>query len=202
MSRTGAASGFAPEGSVSGLGHVGGAVHPVGDGRPVLLRYRLNQLPQTSVLADGDGEADLRLATDGDHGVGVEAAVGPHRELSCGPSMAHPSHGLPQEVGGAPSGVGAALAQPRHQHVAGSSGHGQQRVIAPLASVAMVSRPLLGEPVGLADGGVQVDGQRPVAGSGTGGPCPCQQLPAHPGPTGGHGPTGSCAGTSPGWRAL
>ena len=94
--------------------------------------------------------------------------------------MAHPSHGLPQEVGGAPSGVGAALAQPGHQHVAGSGGHGQQRVIASLASVAMVSRPLLGQPVGLADGGVQVDGQRPVAGSGTGGPGPGQQLPAHP----------------------
>ena len=51
------------------------------------------------------------------------------RELPLGPSMAHPSHRLPQEVGGAPSGVGAALAQPGHQHVAGSGGHGQQRVI-------------------------------------------------------------------------
>ena len=101
------------------------------------------------MLADGDGEADLRLATDGDHGVGVEAAVGPHRELPLGPSMAHPSHGLPQEVGGAPGGVGAALAQPGHQHVAGAGGHGQQRVIASLASVAMVSRPLLGQPVAI-----------------------------------------------------
>ena len=65
------------------------------------------------------------------------------------PSMAHPSHGLPQEVGGATSGVGAALAQPGHQHVAGAGGHGQQRVIASLASVAMVSRPLLGQPVAI-----------------------------------------------------
>ena len=101
--------------------------------------------------------------------MGVEAAVGPHRELPLGPGMAHPPHGLPREVGGAPSGVGAAPPQPGHQHVAGSGGHGQQRVIASLASVAMVSRPLLGQPVGLADGGVQVDGQRPVAGSGAGG---------------------------------
>ena len=145
-----------------------------------LLGYGFNEIAQVGTLADGDGEADLRLATDGDHGVGVEAAVGPHRELPLGPSMAHPPHGLPQEVGGAPSGVGAALAQPRHQHVAGSGGHGQQRVIASLASVAMVSRPLLGQPVGLADGGVQVDGQRPVAGSGAGGPGPGQQFPAHP----------------------
>ena len=174
--------------AVGGLRHIGGAVHPVGDRRPVLLGNRLDEVPQAFVLADGDGEADNHPAAGGDHGVGVEAAVGPHRELPLGPSMAHPPHGLPQEVGGAPSGVGAALAQPRHQHVAGSGGHGQQRVIAPLASVApvsstgqaMVSRPLLGPPVGLADGGVQVDGQRPVAGSGTGGPSPGQQFPAHP----------------------
>ena len=135
--------------SAGGLGHIGAKVKIQGDGRPVLLGNGLDEIAQAGTLADGDGEADLRLATDGDHGVGVEAAVGPHRELPLGPSMAHPSHGLPQEVGGAPSGVGAALAQPRHQHVAGSSGHGQQRVIASLASVGMVSRPLLGQPVAI-----------------------------------------------------
>ena len=52
--------------------------------------------------------------------MGVAAAVSPHGELSPGPAVAHPSHRLTQEVGGAPSGVGAALAQPRHQHVAGA----------------------------------------------------------------------------------
>ena len=83
-------------------------------------------------------------------------------------------------MSGAPNRVGAALAQPSHQHVAGSGGNGQQRVIAPLAGVAVVARPLLGQTVGLADGGVQVDGQRPVAGSGTGSPGPGQQLPADP----------------------
>ena len=92
--------------------------------------------------------------------MGVEAAVGPHRELSPGSGVAHPPHGLPQEV---------SLSQPGHQHVAGAGGHGQQRVVAPLAGVAMVSRTLLGQTVGLADGGVQVDGQRPVAGSGAAG---------------------------------
>ena len=106
------------------------------------------------------------FAADGDQGVGVEAAVGPHRELSPGPAVAYPSHRLAQEVGGAPSGVGAALAQPSHQHVAGAGGNGQQRVIASLAGVAVIARPLLGQTVCLADGGVQVDGQRPVAGSG------------------------------------
>ena len=86
--------------------------------------------------------------------------------------MAHPSHGLPQKVSGAPGGVGAALPQPGHQHVAGAGGHGEERVIAPLAGVAMVPGPLLGQPVGLADGGIEVDGERRVAGSGTGGPGP------------------------------
>ena len=82
------------------------------------------------MLADGDGEADLCLAADGDHAMGVEPAVGPHRESSTGPGVSHPSHRLTQEVGGAPGGVGPALPQPGHQHVAGASGHGEERVIA------------------------------------------------------------------------
>ena len=94
--------------------------------------------------------------------------------------MSHPPHRFTQEVGGAPNGVGAALAQPGHQHVAGSGGHGQQRVIAPLAGVAMVARPSLGQSVGFADGGIQVYCQRPVTGSRTSGPGPGQQFPAHP----------------------
>ena len=83
-------------------------------------------------------------------------------------------------MGGAPNGVGAALTQPRHQHVAGAGGDGQQRVIAPLAGIAVVARPFLGQTVGLVDGGVQVDGQRRVAGSRPSRPGPGQQLPAHP----------------------
>ena len=145
--------GLTLEGGIGGLGHIGSAVHPVGNGRPVLLRYGLNQLPQAGVLADGDGEADIQLAAGGHHGMGVEAAVGPHRELSPGSGVAHPTHRLPQEVSSAAGGVGASLSQPGHQHVAGAGGHGQQRVVAPLAGVAMVSRTLLGQSVGLADGG-------------------------------------------------
>ena len=109
----------------------------------------------------------------------VEAAVGPHGELSFGPGVAHSTQRLPQEVGGAPSGVGAPFTQSGYQNVAGASGHGEQRVIAPLAGVAVVAGSLLGQAIGLADGGVQVDGQRPVAGSGTGGPGPFQQFAAH-----------------------
>ncbi len=101
------------------------------------------------VLPNGDGETDIQLAADRDDGVGVEAAVGPHCELSRGPGVAHPSHSFTQEVGGAPSGVSAALAQPDHHHVAGAGGDGQQRVIAPLAGVAVVAGPLLGQPVAI-----------------------------------------------------
>ena len=63
--------------------------------------------------------------------------------------MAHPSHRLLQEVSGAPSGVSPACAQPGHQHVAGAGGDGQQRVTTPLAGVAVVARPLLGQPVAI-----------------------------------------------------
>ena len=72
-------------GSVGGLGHIG-TVHPVGNRRAVLFGYRLDEIPQAGALADGDGEADIHPAADGDHGVGIEAAVGPHRELAPGPT--------------------------------------------------------------------------------------------------------------------
>ena len=73
------------ERGVSRLGHIGGAVHPVGNGSPVLLWYRLNQVPQAGALADGDREADIHFPAGGNDSVGVEAAVGPHRELSPAP---------------------------------------------------------------------------------------------------------------------
>ena len=53
-------------------------------------------------------------------------------------------------------------------------------MIAPLAGIAVVACALLGQSVGLADGGVQVNGQGPVAGSRPGLPGPGQQLAAHP----------------------
>ena len=47
------------------------------------------------------------------------------------------------------------------------------------AGVAMVSRTLLVQSIGLADGRIQVDGKRRIAGSCPGLPCACQQLAAH-----------------------
>ena len=108
--------------------------------------------------------------------MGLEAAVGPHRELSPGPAVAHPPHRLTQEVGAATGRVGPAIAQPGHQHLAGAGGNGQQRVIAAGAGIAVVARSLLGQSIGLADARVQVDAQGRVAGSG---PSPGQQLAAH-----------------------
>ena len=118
------------EGGAGGLGHIGGTVHPVRNRRPGIFGYRLDEIVQAFVLADGDGVADIDPAADGDHGVGIEAAVGTHGELPAGPAVANPAHRFTQEVGGAASGVGPALAQPGHQHVAGAGGDGQQRVIA------------------------------------------------------------------------
>ena len=91
-----------------------------GDGRPVRLGYGLADIPQAGVPADGDGEADRHLTTDGEDGVGIEAAVGAHCELSTDTAVAYPAHRFAQEVGGGASGVDPALAQPRHQHVAGA----------------------------------------------------------------------------------
>ena len=187
-------------GSVGGLGHIGGAVHPVGNRRAGIFGYGLDEIMQAFVLAHGDGEADLHPAADGDDGVGVEAAVGPHRELSPGSTVAHPAQRLTQEVGGTAGGVGPALPQPGHQNLTGAGGDGQQRVIAPGAGVAVVAGALLGQAIGLADGGIKINGQRPRPGP---------AAPGSPDPVGAHGPTESCAGRSPepalakaggGWR--
>ena len=94
-----------------------------------------------------------------------------------------------------------ALAQPGHQHLAGAGGNGRQRVIAAGAGIAVVARSLLGQSIGLADGRVQVDGQGRVAGSGPSGPRPGPTTGGSRGRVDGHAPTGSCAGTSPGWMA-
>ena len=78
--------------------------------------------------------------------MGVEPTVGLHRELAPGTGITHPAQRLSQEVGGAPGGDGPALPQPGHQHLSGSGGHGQQRVIAPLAGVAVAGGPALARP--------------------------------------------------------
>ncbi len=158
--------GLTGKGGIDGLGHVGGSLHPVRDGRPILFRYGLDQVAQYGVLADGDGVADLLVMTGGHDTVGVETAVRPYGQWSGGSGVAHSAHRLAQEIGSAPSRVGASLAQPCHQYVARAGGDGQQRVIAPLVRlwrIVVPTRTLLAQPVGLTDRGVQVDGQRIIA---------------------------------------
>ena len=116
-----------------------------------MFGYRLDEIPQAGALADGDGEADIHSAAGGDHGEGIEAAVGPQRELAPGSAVAHAPHHFTQEVGSAAGGDGSALAQVGQQHVAGAGGDGQRRVIAPRTGVAVVVGALLGQSVGLAD---------------------------------------------------
>ena len=177
------------ERGVGGLGHIGGVVHPVRNRRPGIFGYRLDEIVQAGAPADGFGEADIHPAADGDHGVGIEAAVGPHRELAPGSAAAHPPHRFTQEVGSAAGGDGPALAQAGQQHVAGAGGDGRQRVTAPRTGVAVVAGALWGQSAGLADRRIEVDGEWCGAGSGTGLARPGPATRGSPGPVGGHGLT-------------
>ena len=148
------------------------------------------------------GEADIHFPAGGNDSVAIEAAVGPHRELSCSPAVAHPPHRLTEEVGGA---AGRCWARPSRRRDISTSpvqaAMASSWVIPSRAGVAVVARSLLGQSIGLADGGVQVNGQGPVAGSR---PRPATPGPAtrgSPGRVDGRGPTGSCAGRCPGWMA-
>ena len=112
--------------------------------------------------------------------MGVEAAVRTHGEWPSSAGVAHSADGLTQEVGGAAGGVGPALAQRCHQHVARTSSDGEEWVIAPLSGVAVMACALLVQPVGLSDGGIQINGQRLIARTGAEGPGLSQRLTAHP----------------------
>ena len=189
------------ERGVSRLGNIGGAVHPVGNGSPVLLRYRLDQVPQAFVLADGDGEADIHLTTGGDESVGVEAAVGPRRKLPAGPGTAHP---------GSPFHAGSGRRPERcwcGPRAAGTSALRRCRRRWPTAGDSPACR--------YSRGGVPPPW--PVRrsrrwwspGQWSGARRRVPPRPATPGPAtrgspsrvDGRGPTGSCAGRCPGWMA-
>ena len=94
--------------------------------------------------------------------------------------------GLPHGQGTSPWGI-PATREPDGVEVPSGLTAGGQRVIAPLAGVMVVAGPLLVQPKGLAEGGIQVDSQRSVAWSG-------QDLGGSPDPIGACGPNGNCAG--------
>ncbi len=81
-------------------------------------------------------------------------------------------------MGGASDGVGAALAQTGHEHVARAGRHREQGVIAPDVGVAVVEGALLLEPVRLADRRVEVDRERCGTGARTGSPGPGEEVAA------------------------
>jgi hypothetical protein len=110
--------------------------------------------------------------------VGIEAAVRPHGELPAGSRLANPPDRLAQEVGGAPDGVGPALAQTRHQHVARPCGDREEGVVAADAGVAVVEGTFLGEAVRLADRRVEIDREGCISGSGSGRPGPGEEVAA------------------------
>ena len=123
-------------------------------------------------------EADIQPAAHRDHARGRRSRESA-RIVSwpVAPACADPADRLAQEVAGAPAGVGAALAQAGHEHVTRARGDREQRVVAADMGVAVVEGALLLEPVGLADGRVEVDRQGPVAGTRTRRPGPRRAAP-------------------------
>ncbi len=101
-----------------------------------------------------------------DDGPAVEAGVRPQRERAAGAGATHPLDGLGDESRRPPAGAGVAAAQTGVHHLAAAGNGGEQRMVAPHAAVAELAA-LLGQPVGLADRGVDVDGHGVPAGPNT-----------------------------------
>ena len=151
MSRAGGASGLVWNEVVSATG---GAVHPVGNGSPVLL---CGQVPQASAL--GDREAGHPFPGRRQRQCGRRSyREGPHRS-----APAPPSH----------AGSGAA---PRAVPGPGSSGPAPRQWP---AGVIAAGAGIRGGDHRSRRWSSQVDGQGRVAGSGPSGPGPGQQLAAH-----------------------
>ncbi|GAC1669534.1 MAG: hypothetical protein NVS9B8_12400 [Candidatus Limnocylindrales bacterium] len=112
--------------------------------------------------------------------MGIEARVGPDRELPGRPGMADPADRLAQEVPGTPRRVCPALAQAGHQDDTGSGRDREERVIAADMGVPVVAGALLLEAVRLADRRVEIDRERIGDRTGTGRPGPGEELPTDP----------------------
>jgi hypothetical protein len=72
--------------------------------------------------------------------------------------------------------VGVAAPQPAVDHIGGAGHGGEQRVVAPDVVVGEAGAALLGQPVGLNDAGIDIQGDRPVARPRARGPGPPQRL--------------------------
>jgi len=107
-----------------------------------------------------------------------EPRVHPQGQLAAGAGPAQAGHQLVNEAEDAAGGVGRALAQPGMQHLAAVGAGGQQRMVAESVGVA-VAGALLVVAMHLADGGVHIHHQRPIAGSGARRPRPGEELAGH-----------------------
>jgi hypothetical protein len=107
-----------------------------------------------------------------------EPGIHANGELTAGAGAAQPGDELVGEPHDPAGGVGAALAQPGVEDLAGVGTEGEQRVQPQPTGVAVASA-LLVVPVDLADRGVHVHDQRPVTRSGAGPPRAAEKLTGH-----------------------
>ena len=142
--------------------------------RPACFGDGLDGPDHGFVLIDGDGVADIVVSARLHHLLRVEPRVGPQGELpgGTGPS---PRPGLPHEPGCAPARSGRSLPLADMQDLPGVGPGGDQRMFAEHSGVAIGS-PLFLLPIDLLDGGVDVDGHRGIARTGTEVPCPGEHL--------------------------
>jgi hypothetical protein len=104
--------------------------------------------------------ADIGLAAGGYHLGRVEAGVTPQRQRSARPRGADPTERFGQKAGRPPPGVGIAAPQTEVDHIAGARHRREHWVVAADMVVRELGAPLLVQPVGLHDAGVDIDGKR------------------------------------------
>ena len=110
-----------------------------------------------ALIGDRDGAGDAQAHQGVDERPGQEPGVGPQDERAGGPGPTHPGDELFDES--LVAALGGPLAQPGVEHLAGLGPHGDERVIAEDAGVA-VGGALLQLAVDLADGRVEIDRHR------------------------------------------
>jgi len=92
---------------------------PVRDRLPRRLVDRVDRSSDPLVLPSSDREPDVEFGGRRDHRLGVERAVGPHRQLPGGAGVPYPADGLGQEALRASGGGRGPAAQPAHQQLPG-----------------------------------------------------------------------------------
>ncbi len=162
------------------LGDVGATGQRIGDRRPGCLGQSLDPFAQATVEPQGDAEAHPGPPANVDDGLGIEPGVGPDGDVARRAGGPDPGERLGEEVGGAADRVRAARAEPGMEDGTRAGGDGEERVITAHAVVREPSRPLLGQPVYLADRGIEIDRQRAGPGTDAGRPAPGEEVTGDP----------------------